>query len=220
MEKPQDRQSKVGSNAERVPPTLWDGGVGTNTPPKIFPRPDKARHETPSNFHTPVTTISSGTTSSQTQNHRLPRRIIITPRIYFSSDMSSESKKNLNIRHLPPECDNELKNLKEHVNKVASWRSISNTMKESIESLDSSKVETILRESFKILRITDRTRFITPNPVNLVPISNDVMISDHPDQNSITHSAIARLSAAQILDALVVSMYDFDCAVILADIKK
>ncbi|KAL2365574.1 hypothetical protein RJZ56_001506 [Blastomyces dermatitidis] len=104
--------------------------------------------------------------------------------------MSTESKKNLNVRRLPPECDNELKTLKEHVNKVVSWRSISNTMKESIESLDSSKVETILREveaddSFKILRITDRTRFITPNPVNLVPISNDVMISDHPDQNSI-----------------------------------
>ncbi|OJD27157.1 hypothetical protein ACJ73_01465 [Blastomyces percursus] len=189
MEEPQDRQSKVGFNAKSVPPTLWDGGVGTNTPPKKFPRPDKTRHETPSNFHTPVTTISSGTTSSHTQNHRLPRRIIITPRIYLPSDMSTESKKNLNVRCLPPECDNELKILKEHVNKVASWRSISNTMKESIESLDSSKVETILREveadSFKILRITDRTRFITPNPVNLVPISNDVMISDHPDQNSI-----------------------------------
>ncbi|KAL2370425.1 hypothetical protein BDBG_01448 [Blastomyces gilchristii SLH14081] len=64
-------------------------------------------------------------------------------------------------------------------------------MKESIvESLDSSKVETILHEveaddSFKILRISDRTRFITPNPVNLVPISNDFMVSDRPDQNSI-----------------------------------
>lgn len=60
--------------------------------------------------------------------------------------MSTESKKNLNVHRLPPECNNELKNLKEHAHKVTSWRSISNTMKESIESLDSSEVETILRE--------------------------------------------------------------------------
>ncbi|KKZ64915.1 hypothetical protein EMCG_09183 [[Emmonsia] crescens] len=216
MEKPQDRQSKVGVNAKRVPPTLCDGGVRTNAPPKIFPRLDKTHlYETPSNFHTPVTTTSSGTTSLDTQNRRLLRRTVITPRIYLPSDMSTESKKNLNVRRLPPECDNELKNLKEHAHKVTSWRSISNTMEESIESLDSSEVETILREveadhSFKILRISDRTQFITPNPVNLVPISNDFMISDRPDPNS-----IITVSAGSIVKVIGTVCYFHSCVDLL-----
>ncbi|EEH37999.2 hypothetical protein PAAG_00920 [Paracoccidioides lutzii Pb01] len=105
--------------------------------------------------------------------------------------METETKKDLSVSPLPPDCDDDLKYLKMHVDKAVSWQTLSTSLKENMEPLNHSRVETILRavkakhSKFRIFKIVDRTRFIiNREPVHIIPISSDLVISNRPDKNT------------------------------------
>ncbi|OJD15293.1 hypothetical protein AJ78_04442 [Emergomyces pasteurianus Ep9510] len=130
--------------------------------------------------------------------------------------MPTETKKNLDVNPLPPECEGELKYLKQHADKITEWRATPDTPKESMEPLDASKIKTILHTAkadpskSKILRIGDHTRFWAKVPMRLIPISNDLMISDTPDEKS-----IITVPVGKIVDVTEIISYIHTCVDLL-----
>ncbi|EEH19003.1 hypothetical protein PABG_01322 [Paracoccidioides brasiliensis Pb03] len=168
-------------------------GLGLYAPPKLFRRPDKNLFSAklfPASARQ-LRTISSQTTSLNTNNRPSLRLIIRTRHICLLCEMETETKKDLSVSPLPPGCNDDLNYLKTHVDKAVSWQTLSTSLKESMEPLDHSRVETILRavkakhSKFRIFKIVDRTRFIiNREPVHIIPISSDLVISNRPDKST------------------------------------